>query len=213
MCRLPIGMHSRKQLKAGSNDAFHIYLCWFGSESNGCPLELAAQMPDTLPMSTTTLSLYEQLGGDAAVNAAVDVFYRKVLTDDRVSRFFDGVDMDRQAAKQKAFLTMVFGGPSSYSGQDMRTAHARLVEYGPGRFAFRCHCGTVRRNAEGDWVSADDLISEVAAIAESTRNRRSKPIEPVTITMAKIRYAGGDYELGTLVDRCSTASAERDFDF
>lgn len=64
-------------------------------------------------MSTTTLSLYEQLGADAAVNAAVDVFYRKVLTDDRVSRFFDGVDMDRQAAKQKAFLNMVFGGPAT----------------------------------------------------------------------------------------------------
>jgi hemoglobin len=55
-------------------------------------------------------SLYEQLGGEAAVDAAVDVFYRKVLSDDRVSSFFDDIDMDQQIAKQKAFLTMVFGG-------------------------------------------------------------------------------------------------------
>lgn len=51
-------------------------------------------------------SLYEQIGGQPAVKAAVDLFYRKVLTDDRISEFFDGVDMDRQIAKQKGFLTM-----------------------------------------------------------------------------------------------------------
>ena len=55
-----------------------------------------------------TQSLYDQLGGEPAVNAAVDIFYRKVLADDRISRFFEGVDMEEQAAKQKAFLTMVF---------------------------------------------------------------------------------------------------------
>ena len=36
-------------------------------------------------------SLFERLGGQNAVNAAVDIFYRKMLTDDRVSYFFDDV--------------------------------------------------------------------------------------------------------------------------
>src|SRR3954464_13456295 len=80
--------------------------------------------------STATPSLYEQLGGSGAVDAAVDTFYRKVLADDRVSRFFDDVDMDRQAAKQKAFLTMAFGGPFNYTGLDMRQGHAHLVARG-----------------------------------------------------------------------------------
>src|SRR5947209_4096480 len=75
-------------------------------------------------------SLYEQLGGEAAVNAAVDIFYRKVLSDDRVSSFFEDVDMDRQIGKQKAFLTMVFGGPNNYSGADLRRGHERLVARG-----------------------------------------------------------------------------------
>ncbi|MEJ7607779.1 MAG: group 1 truncated hemoglobin [Bryobacteraceae bacterium] len=69
------------------------------------------------------ISLYEQLGGEAAVDAAVDVFYRKVLSDDRISHFFDNVDMDRQIAKQKGFLTMVLG-PVAYTrtcAQDMLT--------------------------------------------------------------------------------------------
>ncbi|MGZ6249903.1 MAG: globin domain-containing protein, partial [Syntrophales bacterium] len=54
-------------------------------------------------------SLYEKLGGEAAVNASVDIFYRKVLSDDRISSFFEDVDMEKQAAKQKSFLTMAFG--------------------------------------------------------------------------------------------------------
>ena len=41
-----------------------------------------------------TQSLYERIGGEAAVNAAVDIFYRKVLADDRISHFFETVDMD-----------------------------------------------------------------------------------------------------------------------
>ncbi len=75
-------------------------------------------------------SLYEQLGGQPAVDAAVDIFYRKVLSDDRISDFFEGVDMDRQIGKQKAFLTMAFGGPNSYTGLDMRKGHAHLVARG-----------------------------------------------------------------------------------
>lgn len=75
-------------------------------------------------------SLYEKLGGGDAIDAAVEEFYRRMLADDRVSRFFDGVDMTVQAAKQKAFITMALGGPNNYSGQDMARGHAHLVEKG-----------------------------------------------------------------------------------
>lgn len=40
-------------------------------------------------------TLFEKLGGEPAVDAAVDIFYKKVLADDRISGFFDGIDMDR----------------------------------------------------------------------------------------------------------------------
>lgn len=71
-------------------------------------------------------SVYDRIGGAAAVDAAVDIFYRRVLADDRISEFFDTVDMEAQHAKQKAFLTMAFGGPNSYSGKDMRNAHRHM---------------------------------------------------------------------------------------
>ncbi len=72
------------------------------------------------------MSVYEAIGGEAAVDAAVDVFYRKVLSDDRISEFFDTVDMESQHTKQKAFLTMAFGGPNNYTGEDMRNAHKHM---------------------------------------------------------------------------------------
>jgi hemoglobin len=120
-------------------------------------------------MSSVTTPLFEQLGGQAAVEAAVDAFYRKVLADDRVSHFFEGVDMDKQRAKQKAFLTMAFGGPHNYTGKDMRDGHAHLVKMGLNDthvdVIIELLGGTLR-----DLGVKDDLISQVAAIAESTRN-------------------------------------------
>ena len=98
-----------------------------------------------------------------------DIFYRKVLADDRISSFFDGVDMEKQAAKQKAFLTMAFGGPNNYTGEDMRRGHAHLVERGLND----SHFDAVVENLGGTLAElgvSDDLIGEVAAIAETTRN-------------------------------------------
>lgn len=116
-----------------------------------------------------TQTLFEQLGGAAAVEAAVDNFYRKVLTDDRVSRFFEGVDMDRQRSKQKAFLTMAFGGPHNYTGKDMRNGHAHLVQMGLNDSHVDAIIELLGATLRELGVS-DDLIGQVAAIAESTRN-------------------------------------------
>jgi hemoglobin len=116
-----------------------------------------------------TKALYERLGGEGAVNAAVDIFYRKVLTDDGISRFFEAVDMDAQRAKQKAFLTMAFGGPSNYSGKDLRTAHAKLVSGGLADKHFDAVAGHLSATLKELGV-AQPLIDEVLAIAGSTRN-------------------------------------------
>jgi len=114
-------------------------------------------------------SVFEQIGGTAAVDAAVDIFYRKVLRDKRIAGFFDTVDMDAQRNKQKAFLTMAFGGPNSYSGKDMRTAHAHLVARGLNDSHFDAVLENLRLTLE-ELKVPQPLIAEVAAIAESTRN-------------------------------------------
>jgi len=121
-------------------------------------------------MSTeeASLSLYDRIGGAAAVEAAVDVFYDKVINDYRINRFFDGIDMNAQAVKQKAFFTMAFGGPNTYTGADLRTAHAGLVKLGLGNDHFDVvmeHLGATLQELN---VPAE-LIAEAAALAESTR--------------------------------------------
>lgn len=124
-------------------------------------------MTDTT-QATQDESLYAQLGGDPAVNAAVDIFYRKVIADPRINTFFFGVDMARQAAKQKAFLTMAFGGPHNYTGLDMRRGHTRLVEMGLTDRHFDAvleHLGNTLR----ELGVAEPLVKQVNDIAESTR--------------------------------------------
>ncbi len=113
-------------------------------------------------------TVYEQLGGEAAIDAAVDNFYRRVLNDPYVTPFFEGTDMERQAAKQKAFLTMVTGGPNEYTGMDMREGHKHLVKRGLNDAHFDhilCHL----RSTLADLGIAPDLIKTVIGVAESTR--------------------------------------------
>ena len=114
------------------------------------------------------MSLYTEIGGEGAVNAAVDIFYRKVLKDDRIKRFFEGVDMNKQAAKQKAFLTMAFGGPNNYTGEDMRKGHAHLVTRGLNDSHFDAVVENLGATLAELKVPAN-LIAQVAAIAETTR--------------------------------------------
>lgn len=128
-------------------------------------------MTDTPTNEEANMSatLYERIGGEAAVNAAVELFYRKVLSDYRINRFFDNSDMEKQIAKQKAFFTMAFGGPNNYTGQDMRTAHAHLVKMGMSDFHFDVvmeHLGATMAELN----VPPELIAEAAAIAESVRN-------------------------------------------
>lgn len=114
-------------------------------------------------------SLFEKLGGAAAVDAAVDIFYRRVLGDDSISHFFDDTDMDAQRGKQKAFLTMAFGGPNDYTGLDMRAAHAPLVERGLNESHFNAVAGHLQATLE-ELNVPQDLTAEVMAIAGSTHD-------------------------------------------
>lgn len=125
--------------------------------------------PCTLMKGKDMTSIYEQLGGEAAVDQAVDIFYRKMLLDPRVASYFESVDMDRQRAKQKAFLTMALGGPNAYTGKDMRAAHAGLVARGLNDTHVDIvveHLGATLK----ELGAGAEQIAAVAALANSVRN-------------------------------------------
>ncbi len=111
-------------------------------------------------------SLYHRIGGKAAVDATVELFYTKVLADDRVSFFFDDVNMDRQRNRQKSFIAAALGSPVPYEGKDMRTAHRHLPDLGDVH--FDAIGGHLKATLE-ELMVKPDLVDQIMAIVESTR--------------------------------------------
>lgn len=114
-------------------------------------------------------TLFERIGGMAAVNAAVDIFYTRVMADSSISHFFRWTDMASQHAKQKAFLAMAFGAPLKYSGKSMRHAHAHLVEQGLNHTHFDAVMGHLAATLQ-ELNVPEALIVQAAEVAESTRH-------------------------------------------
>lgn len=110
-------------------------------------------------------TLFERLGGQNAVDAAVDIFYKKVMADPHINHFFKNVDMPAQIKKQKRFLAMAFGGPQ-YPGPGLRKAHAHLKL---DDSHFDAVAGHLQKTLEELKMPAD-MIGEVMTIAASTRN-------------------------------------------
>ncbi len=113
-------------------------------------------------------SLYERIGGKDAVDAAVDIFYKKVVADQRIKHFFQSVDMAEQRKKQKVFFTYAFGGIPNYSGKSLREAHKKLVKNGMND----SHFDVVMENLGATLTELSvpsDLIQEAATIALSVR--------------------------------------------
>lgn len=116
-------------------------------------------------------TLFEKIGGEAAVDAAVHKFYDKVLADERIKHFFKNTDMDSQIKHQKRFLTVAFGGPNQYSGRSMSIAHRRLVN----KMGLNdTHFDAVIENLAATLVELgvpENLIAEAGAIAGSVREQ------------------------------------------
>lgn len=113
-------------------------------------------------------SLYDRLGGEDAVTATVGMFYERIMADESLAPFFADLDMDKQITKQIAFMTMAFGGPHSYDGQDLRVAHSRLIARGLGAEHFAAVAGHLQETLSTLSVPPE-LIQEVMSIVGSTK--------------------------------------------
>ena len=110
-------------------------------------------------------SLFERIGGSLALDAAVDAFYNRVLADARIAHHFAGLDMSRQLKKQKAFLTLAFGGHSDAPRPALRHAHARLNLTESDFDAVMEHLSATLTALH----VPDDLIAEATSIAHSVK--------------------------------------------
>lgn len=114
--------------------------------------------------------LFQRIGGAVAVEAAVKLFYEKVMGDGSLAGFFEGVDMHRQRKMLNDFMSMALGGPNSYSGRTLRAAHKRLVnEKGLGNEHFDAVAGHLVATLNELKVPAD-MIDEAVSIVGGTRD-------------------------------------------
>jgi hemoglobin len=77
------------------------------------------------PAMSETISVYEAIGGRAALVAAVDNFYRRLLADPVLGPFFPGGIGVRHRAYVVSILGDALGGPKRYAG-DMVGGHRGL---------------------------------------------------------------------------------------
>ena len=71
-------------------------------------------------------SLFARLGGAPAIEATVDEFYRRVLADDMLGRFFKAKTMPHLRQMQVDFFTTALGGGDIYKGKSLREAHGKM---------------------------------------------------------------------------------------
>lgn len=114
-------------------------------------------------------TLYERIGGEAAVRATVIKMYDKILGDAALAPFFENIDVDRLRHSQAAFVTYAFGGPNHYNGKSMRAAHTHAVAQGLNDQHFDLVAGHLKAAMEELNVPGE-LIAESLAIVVSTRN-------------------------------------------
>jgi hemoglobin len=83
--------------------------------------------PDSrAPAAAEAISVYEAIGGRAAVAAAVDNFYGRLLADPELALFFPGGVGARHRAYVVTILGEALGGPERYRGPAVTSAHRGL---------------------------------------------------------------------------------------
>jgi truncated hemoglobin YjbI len=99
--------------------------------------------------------LFDLIGGRRTIEAAIDLFYDKVLHDDNLRHFFEGVDMAQLRSRQGIFISMLLGG-RVYTGKDIHHAHARSRDHGLNETHFDLFLNHFRSALEEVGVKPDN---------------------------------------------------------
>lgn len=81
-------------------------------------------------------SLFEQLGGEAALRPIIATFVDRMFDDPMIGFFFRGVDRRRIVTMEFEFTAALLGAEIRYSGRPIEQAHARHP-INEGHFARR----------------------------------------------------------------------------
>lgn len=99
-----------------------------------------------------TDTIYDRIGGTAAILLAVDDFYRRMTSDPACAQHFRGVDLEGLRAHQAMILTLLTGGPNETCWRDLPAIH-----------------GVLRRSHAAFGLSDDDFDRMAAHLVASLR--------------------------------------------
>jgi truncated hemoglobin YjbI len=112
-------------------------------------------------------TLLERMGGASAVIDAIEALHERMLADEVLVPFLEGIDPQVWTEKQYDFLGRMLEA-SEYDGPRLRTTHQRLVDAGLGDEHFDRTLEHLRV-ALGVAEVPPDCADEVIAAFESTR--------------------------------------------
>jgi hemoglobin len=116
-------------------------------------------------MTDDQMTLYERIGGEAAVAQLIDDFYDRVLADPELKPFFKNTSMDKLRRMQREFFSAALDGPITYTGKPLSHVH-----YGRGITKHHLalyvnHLIDSLRRYEIDEQDVTDIISRINTYA------------------------------------------------
>lgn len=117
----------------------------------------------------TTLSLYERLGGYAGINAFVNDLLPRLKEDSQIGRFWahrgdDRLDQEKQLLID--YLCANAGGPTYYSGRDMKLSHAGMKISEDDWNIFLGHAGDTMGALQVPQQEVNDVVEFVLSLKD-----------------------------------------------
>lgn len=129
-----------------------------GDEIKDCTYQLEKHRRDIC-----SINLYELLGGEPSVMRIVKTLMQKLRQNELLRSFYDYADDDEMRAVLRAEIMYTLGGPLSFRGRDIKSAHAPLFI---SKEQFREYKNLVFQSMKENGV-VDNLIVQMVRILEN----------------------------------------------
>ena len=110
---------------------------------------------------TKDSSLYERIGGEAAIARLVDAFYERIIADEELRPFFEKSSMETLRRMQREFIAAALGGPIVYAGRSLREVHAGR---GITKVHFRKFVHHLLETMKADELSEQDAYDVISRL-------------------------------------------------
>ncbi len=149
-------------------------------------VEPVAKNSGAAPSAPSGKPLIEVVGGISAVDAAVEILYRKVMKDPDIAAFCEGAEMMILQGRQVEFFVALLGGPDNTT-QDDNSAHRPLALLPLSEEQFETVVGMLTESLKELEVSQEGIDGVVAAY----RGERAKYVaaEAAKESAARARVA------------------------